>query len=199
MKAVITEKILEQNFEKINSLIGAILTVELDNQKNAQNLKENHSVYLERITAVDKSEGVVVIVLFNSGNVVSETERDSQNTFNYFIDVYATGKTTNRQSGDENSAAKLLKYVGMCRYILASNKLRTLSLPLGIIAGKSVTGINMFEQQNSQDGSYSRMCRISFSVRAIESEEVWAGVNALEHITSVKLDETELGYKYELN
>ena len=198
MKPVITEIIPQQNFEKIDELIGAILTVELANQKTLQNLPENHKVFLERVTSVDKSEEVVINVLFNSGTPASETEVDSQNSYNYFIDIWATGKTTDSQLGDENSALKLLKYVGLCRYILNSSKLRTLTLELGLIGGKSVQGVNMFEQQNNQDGNYSRMCRISFSVRALENEQAWEGVILGEHITEIKLEETELGYQYKL-
>lgn len=198
MKAIITEIIPQQNFEIVGQLIGEILTVELANQVEIQCLKQIVSVYKERITSVDKTEEVVVNVLFDQATKGFKTQEDGQSRTNYFIDVYASGKATALIDGDKRVSDKLLKYVGLCRYILDSHKYITLGLTVPVIGGKSVENIQMFEQQNTADASFSRMCRINFEVRIMERQELWDGIALKQHDTSIKLELTELGYKYEL-
>jgi hypothetical protein len=198
MAAIITEIIPAQNFELAARQIGEILTVELDNQKTLQSLPENHTVFLERITSVDKTEEVVVNVLFDNITPSGKTQSDTQINATYFIDVYATGKAKTTIPGDEVVAFKLLKYVGMCRYILQSHKYLTLLFPVGCVGGKQVDGVNMFGQENTQDAGFSRMARITFEVRLNESQELWTGIQLENNISKVNLDLTELGYQYKL-
>lgn len=198
--AKITEIIPKQNFEIIRDQIGAILADELNNQKNLQPvyLSENVTVFSERITSVDKSEEVVVNVLLDSLNSNYKTESDQQNRTSFFIDIYAHGKANSNDPGDKVTAFKLQKYLGICRYILQSHKYVTLDLPTGTIGGKNVDNIQIYDSQNSQDGNYSRMGRIIFSVRIMENQAIWAGVPLTNNSTKVKLDLTDEGYQYKI-
>jgi len=198
MAAIITEIIPRQNFEIVGDKIGEILAVELANQKTLQSLPENQKIFRERITPVDKTEEVVVNVLFDSFNNSYNTQSDVQARTNYFIDIYASGKAKGLTPGDEVVALKMLKYVGLCRYILSSHKYITLGLAPGSIGGKTVESIQMYEQPNSQDTNYSRMCRINFSVRIMENQALWNGVLLAESLTGVKLELTDKGYQYKL-
>lgn len=200
MKIFITERIEKQSFEIVGEIIGDILTKELANQQEIQCLKEKHTVFKERITSVDKTEEIVIIVLFDSSTLNYATQSEGQFKANYFIDIYASGKATDDTPGDEGVAAKVLRYAGMCRYILDSHKYITLGIEpsLRIIAGAAVQNIQMFEQENTQDASYSRMCRINFEVRIMEDQDVWKGILLDQHLTSTKLDLTEKGYQYKL-
>ena len=200
MAAIITEIIPKQNFELVGEQIGAILTLELANQKVIQPLRlpEAHTVFFERIVSVGHTEEVVIITSFDSFNTLHKTQSDTQAGTNYFIDVYASGAAKGDDSGDKIVAIKLLKYVGLCRYILQTHKYKTLGFAPGFIGGVGVQNIQMFEQQNTPDANFSRMCRINFQVRINESQQLYEGVLLDDNITSVKLEETELGYQYKL-
>lgn len=199
--AEITEIIPKQNFELVAEAIVAILGDEIANQKTLQpaNLPENVSVFKERIVAVDKTEEVVVNVLLDQMASTYKTESDMQGLTNYFIDIYSHGKQTSGELGDKVSSDKLLKYVGIVRYILQSHKYVTLGLPLGTIGGKRVDNIQIYEQESTPDTNFARMARINFAVRIMESQDIWAGVLAAQNITQSKLELTELGYQYKLN
>ena len=198
--AKITEIIPEQNFEAVLTRIGEILTLELANQKTLQpvRLPEKVTVFKERITSVDKAEGVVIIVLLDGFSNKYATQSDQQNTTNYFIDVYANGKAKTDVPGDNIVATILDKYVGLCRYILQTNKYVTLGFTPGFIGGKNVEGFQMYEQPNTQDANFGRMGRIGFSVRINEGQELTAGVLLDNNTTEVLLELTDKGYQYKL-
>ena len=130
--AIITEIISKQNFEIVGEKIGDILSIELSNQKTLQNSLVNFAVFKERVTAIDKTEEVVVNVLLNSIDNSSSSQSGAQSVCSFFIDVFASAKETEANRGDKAAFDKLLKYVGMCRYILQSHKYKTLSFDLGL-------------------------------------------------------------------
>lgn len=200
MAAIITEIIPQQNFEIIHDKIGEVLLTELDNQKVLQpaRLTEEVGVFKERITSVDHTEEVVISVLLDGFQSSYATQSDQQNRTNYFIDIYASGKAETNQDGDDVVGTKLQKYLGLCRYILQSHKYKTLGLPLGTIGNTNVDSGQMFEQQNTQDASFSRMCRIGFSVKIMENQNLWDGIALDNNITKVLLDLTDKGYQYKL-
>ena len=163
-----------------------------------QSLTEDVSVFHERIIAVDKTEELVVNVLFDSSNSVSATQNDTQGKTSYLIDIYSNAKAKGNISGDVVSSYKLQKYLGMCRYILQSHKYNTLGLPLGTIGNTNVDSLQVYEQENTPDTNFGRMARINFSVRLMENQQVWEGVLADQNITQSKLELTEKGYQYKL-
>ena len=198
--AVITEAIQEQNFEKVLTRIGEILILELANQKVLQpvRLSENVVVFKERITSIDKSEEVLINVLLDGWSNSTSNQSNQNNGVSYFVDVYASGKENASTKGDNVVATKLQKYIGLCRSILQSHQYLTLGFAQGFIAGKNVEGFQMYEQPNTQDASFSRMGRLTFSVRMSENQKLWNGVVLDNNTTKVLLEDTDKGYQYKI-
>lgn len=198
--AVITEIIQEQNFEKVSTRIGEILTLELANQKLLQpvRLSENVVVFKERITSIDKSEEVLVNVLLDGWSNSTSNQSNQNNGVNYFIDIYASGKENPTTRGDNVVATKVQKYAALCRYILQSHKYLTLDFPAGFIGNKNVEGFQMYEQPNTQDANFSRMGRLTFSVKLSEDQLLWDGIILDNNTTKVLLNDTDKGYQYKI-
>lgn len=195
MAIKITEAIPQQNFELLLQFIGAQLLIELDNQKALQAFTENQKVFLERATSVDVREReVTIIVLFDSITLDSKNPSDQMYIGTYFIDIYANGKASVGKSGGENTGLLLLKYLGLCRYILESQKVKEEIAP-ELRLNFSVNSVNVFEVNSNQDTGFSRMGRISLEVKLFESQEIFSGVPFSENHTNIKLQDTEDGYQ----
>lgn len=199
MSVKITEIIEEQSFEFLTKTIGAILLLELENQKTIQSYDIDLGVFIERIEPIDKSEDVVVNVSLNAVNYDSHNEFESQGTHSFNIDVYTFGLESSDETANENVRLKLHKITGWIRYILSSTKYKTLGLNPGLVGGTYVQSINFDDTFGKEDGSMSRMSRLVFSVRATEfqnSDELLAFTG---NDTTIKLDLTEKGYKLIFN
>jgi len=197
MSAIIQNIIPKQNFEIIGEAIGAIIALEVSNQETLQNLAKKANVYSERIDPFNDEEQLMINTMYDGSVYSSYTEKNTQGPNRYYIDVYATGKASDKDGG-LNSATLLKKYLGMCRYILQSHLYATLGFPPGFIMGTYVEEIQITDPQANQDAANTTSGRITISVRAIEDQEMWLGENLNSAITGVKLSETEKGYKYEI-
>lgn len=195
--AVITDIIPEQGFEVVRDLISAIIKTELDNQKILQTLSENINVFSGRSSPFQHSEVLMINVLLDSADYSNTHEKGTHGSVGFFIDVYTTAKETENDDGGYLSTQRRDKYVGMIRYILQDHHYKTLGLPPGLIMGTYIDGFENFEPSNQQDSSFVKMNRISFSVRVVENQTLWAGVDIASIFTDVKLDLTTKGYKYE--
>jgi len=192
---IINEIIPEQGFEKTRDAIGAILKLELDSQKEKQQFIYPIDVYVGRSTPFHHSEEIMVNVLLDSGNASSIHERGSQDSNNFFIDIYVSSKENSKNIGGYNATKIRDKFIGMCRYILQNHRYKTLNLPLGCIMGTYVTGFENFEPTNSQDSSFVKMSRLSYNVRVSENQKVWDGLEINSIFTKMKLDLTSKGYQ----
>jgi hypothetical protein len=195
--AIITSIIPRQNFELIGENIGAILKLELENQKTLQNFADPVNVFSERLDAFDKAEEIMINVFFDSFNSFDNTQKSSQGNVSFFIDIYSTGKSSAIGDGGLASASRLHKFLGMCRYILSDSRYRTLGFAPGAIGGVYVDSIQIANIEQL-DASYDTMGRISFSVKLREDGILETGELMTSHLTGVKLDITDKGYKYEI-
>ena len=127
------------------------------------------------------------------------TQKDTQGKTIFLVDIYTNGKSSPQVSGGLDSSKRLHKYIGMVRYILQYSEYKTLLLPLGIIAGGSVDDFNIMEPAQQQDSNYIRMGRITVSYRIQENQQLVQGITFDSLVTTVKLEDTDLGYKFELN
>ena len=198
MPVLITEAIPKQNFEACGEQIGAVLTLELDNQKVIQGLTDTIKVYHERGVPYDKAEGVMINVQLDNIKLDNHTEANVHAGTNYVIDVYGGGVSDSGSSGDQNASRKVQKYIGMILYILESTRYNTLGLPAGYIGGTYVDNVQMYEVEGNQDARNVKMGRIVFRVRLFEKQDLWAATLLAGGDTGVKLDLTDKGYKYEL-
>lgn len=194
MAAIIDEIILEQGFEKVLYQVAAILAIELDNQKTVHSNMPDFSVFAERMTPYDKSEDVMINVTSSNINFGSFTESSSSSKVDFSIEIYSPLEHASIIAGN-SSKFTLHKVAGLIRYILNSTKYKTLNLPLGLIGGTYVESIRFFDDFNNQGGASIRMATLSFSVRVQENQELWSSVSFQENHTSIKLEETNSGYK----
>lgn len=198
MPAIITEAIPEQGFETVGKQLGAILTLELANQKTLQSFDESCEVFHERTAPYDKSEDVMVNVLLESIGFNEHTQSDMNGDTGFNIDVFANATSSEGKAGDTESMRLVQKYVGLCRYILSSTKYKTLGFDPGWIGGVYVQNVQVYEVDTNQDGRNVRMMRMTVMVRIRESQELWPGTLLTQHDSTIKLNETEKGFKYEL-
>lgn len=196
MEVLITETIGKQGFELISEQLGAILLLELSNQKKIQCKKFNLDVYNERQNPIDRSEDVVINVSLNNIAISSHTEREFDSVLNFFVDVYVNGDESIDLSGDAETSQKLNLMLGWARYILSSTRYKTLAFDYGMIMGTYVRNIQFDDNFGEQNGTFSRMARISFEVRAVEGQDMENGILLGQNNSIIKLEETELGYKY---
>lgn len=199
MAAIIDHAIPSQGFELVRDLIGAILKQELENQKQLQNLEEEIQVFSERTTPFGNEEDLAINVLLSSANYTGMTRKDTQGKTIFLVDIYTNGKSSPQVSGGLDSSKRLHKYIGMVRYILQYSEYKTLLLPLGIIAGGSVDDFNIMEPAQQQDSNYIRMGRITVSYRIQENQQLVQGITFDSLVTTVKSEDTDLGYKFQLN
>lgn len=198
MSALIEEIIPEQGFEIVGNKIGTIIFEELSKQKELQPLRitEELNVFSESSVPESITENLTINVLFDSANYGSISEKDAQGKTNFFIDVYTTGVETDGVPGDVDSAKRLHKFLGLCRYILQSSKYKILGFPAGLIGGTYVESIETLPPAQKQDSAFTRFGRITFGVKIQENQKLWEGVLLSQSDSNIKLQLTEQGYKY---
>lgn len=200
MAIFITETIPMQGFEVVKNKLGAILVSEISNQVDKLQCNDIEvDVYIERQEPYDKSEDVIVNVSLNNVAFGNINERDTMGTNTFNIDVYASGVATLDIDGNTQVRQKIDLVVGWIRYILSSTKYRILDLPVGTIGGTYVDSINYDDNYGNQDGSYIRMARVQFSVRVLECQELWDSSPFSGNDTTIKLDNTDKGFKLIFN
>jgi len=196
MASIITESILAQGFEQVLERIGLILLEEWTSQKTKQNLPEEVALFKERITPISQSEELYVNLLYSGSDTLQKGQKDGMYNTIYFIDIYTNGQAGEDKTGSEDSSNRLLKYLGIIRYILSYSDYKTLSFDDGLIGGTSITNISTLDPSLNQDSSFSRMGRIIFSVKILENQSLWQGIAIQENITGVKLGTSDKGYKF---
>lgn len=199
MAALIEEKIQPQNFELIRTRIGEILTLELANQVTLigdNNL--NATVWEERFTPFTNDEMPAINVSLDNGTNDQYNPIDDRFDYQYNIDVYTKSKGTALEIGDLKSQQVLQRLCGIVRAILRDSHYTTLGFSSPIIATRHVSSIQI-GQPYDKDGNFMAMARITFIVRAIETNGLQREVEASGYDTEVKLEETEKGYYFTLN
>lgn len=199
MASIIENIIPRQGFEIVLEKIAVILFEELTRQKSLQTLGDDFGVYIERQTAYDKSEGIVISVGMDGADYVGKNQFDVQGNTTYFIDLYTTGDETLVTTGDDNSRFLTLKWLGMMRSILSSTKYKTLGFQPGLIGGTMVEKIQNQLSYGNGDANFIKFARITFSVRIQENQEMWTSIELQGNDTTIKINETEKGFKLTFN
>jgi hypothetical protein len=195
--SLINQIIPQQGFEVVRDVIGAILKIELEKQKELQLLNDDINVFIGRNTPFQQSEKLMFNVLLDSADYTGSNQKSVSEKTVFFVDIYTSAKETESNDGGYLSSSKRDKYLGMIRYILQDHHYQTLGLPPGSIMGTQVDGFENFESSNNQDAAFVKMSRLTFSVRIVEDQSLWEGIEINSIFTDVKLDLTELGYQYE--
>lgn len=199
MASIITEIIPIQGFEIVLNKIGVILFEELTNQKSIQIINGDFDVFIERQEPYDKSEDVVVNISLDNDNFTGKTQKDSQGLTTFFIDVYCKGFLAMKIGSNTVFRDKRSIFSGLIRYILSSTKYNKLGFEPGFIGGAYVDSISYQSTPDNEDGSFVKFARITYSVRIQENQQNWQGIPLMGNDSSVRLAETNLGYKLTFN
>ena len=138
--SLINQVIPEQGFEIVRDTIGAILKIELENQKTLQSLTDDINVFVGRSNPFQQSEKLMINILLDSGDYSNPHEKGNHEKTVFFIDIYTSAKENETNDGGYVSTKKKDKYLGMIRYILQDHHYKTLGLPMGSIMGTQVDG-----------------------------------------------------------
>jgi hypothetical protein len=191
----ITGIIPSQNFELVRDRIGQILALEFANQYVlTSNDDINVTVYNDRIIPFDKTDTPCINVVFASGNYPSKYEDKQDGSYTFNIDCYCTAPSTSSNEGGKKANQELQKILGIVRAILSNPLYRTLNFPMPSLSHVSVSGIQIASPENKQDASSMVMGRVTFMVNVIETVELSLANTLAGSITSVKMEETDLGY-----
>jgi len=195
MPSVIAGIIPKQGFEICRDAIGAIILVELTNQKTSQGnaFPEDIIVLAESLIPADAVDQVSINVLLDSANYSQQTQIDSQGRTLYFIDIYTSGINS------ADSAFRRDKFLGMIGYIFRSAQYRLLGQTPGWIGGTYVESFATLDPSKKEDTNFTSFARIQLAVRIQEEGQAWTGVPFEINNTSVVLTETEKGYQYIFN
>jgi hypothetical protein len=186
----------KQAFELIRDRIAEILSVEMANQfALTSNTDFDMDVWVERFVPFDKEELPTINVSLATGSLAGHTQKTTEGTYTYFVDVHAKAVSRDDEHGDSVASIKLHRLIGVCRAILENPRYKTLSFDAPLIFNRHCESISIAEP-GRQDAVSSVMGRISFVVKAIETVELLTPVLIGRSDTQVKLFENDRGYFY---
>lgn len=198
MTQLINAIIQPRNYEVIRDVIGTIIAVELHNQiKLSRNEILESSIYIERFTSYDVAEGNVIIVSIDKAMFDNQTVIHQRSTINYNIDIYCSSTQDYVKTGDNKVGVLLHKLTGLVHSILQNENYIKLGLPNGIIENRTVSKIEFFLPDDDSRG-FNRIGRITLSVTSNEHFIQGSGTLLKYLDTTVNLQETEQGYKFNI-
>jgi hypothetical protein len=194
---MLSNAISSQRFELIRDAIGRVLTVELANQKTLQGEEGTDvSIYLERACPVDKEELPLINIVYADTEFTEEpTFMTSLGDNKYLIECYANSETDPTDDGDKKAAVKLAKIMGMIRAILMDSRNLYLDFSEKFIQTRRVKSITR-TQPRIADALNTISGTIEVHYLAEEVTEVETGTLEACLETTVKLSDTDKGYKY---
>jgi hypothetical protein len=196
--ALINGIIPKQGFEYVRDAIGAILLIELTNQKTLQGntlfpeIIEGN-ILAESLVPEDSAFPLRINVLLDSATYGEMTQKDAMGRTLYFIDIFTSGTS----SGD--SAFRRDKFLGMIGYIFRSAQYRMLGLPAGLIGGTYIESFATLDPYKKEDTNFTSFARIQLAVRIYENAQAWDGVALVGNNTTVNLEMTDKGYIFVFN
>lgn len=199
--AKILYEIPSQKFELILDRIGIILTEELARQFIIiPNPLFQADVWKERFIAFDKTELPAINLFYENSEFNENTPITSKGEIKYNIELVVSAKHTDSERADTAASLKCHKLLGVIRYILENPNYLRLDFPVSpaFIAGTNVESIRMSEPSD-KDGIQSIGGQIVFNIRVEEYNGEIQPVTAEGYTTQVKLNNTEKGYKFEIN
>ena len=211
MTAQITTAISQSNFERVRDQIGALLKVEIDNQAlllgtpavpspptpAIPNPDIECSIYVERNKPVDRSEGNVINVLTIQMGYENTTPISQRNTAQFAIDVYTNAPEENNGQLCEPAKYKLSRLIGIIWNILQHpTYVRLQFTNKQIVESRSVTQVLFSDKDTMHEGINQVMARVILTVKIHEETGQIQPDAATSYETTVKLENTEKGYKF---
>lgn len=198
MAILIPDLIPEQGFEKVRDRIGEIITTEFANQLSLLHPTNTppHKVFVERFAKIDSSDGIVINVGFNDGQLDKEDVISSNWIYTYSIDLYLGKKSSPIARGDSQSLISLERGLGIIRSILRDSRYKRLGFLPPFVLRRSVGRIQVATPDKFKDTLSTTMGRVTISVLVTENEGVSTAENIAEWITQVKLSDSEQGFVF---
>lgn len=195
--SLLTGIISPHAFEIIRDRIGEILADEIANQYTLTSDEDLNlgEVWIERFVPFDKEELPTINVSLASGAFSGQTQKHTDGVYTYFIDVYTKAKTSETDRGDVLATIRLHRLLGVCRAILENPQYKTLLFTAPFIFNRHFESLSIAEP-GTQDAVSSIQGRLTFSVKAIETNELITPILLGIHDTRVKLNLTDKGYFY---
>jgi hypothetical protein len=189
-----------QRFEIIRDQVALIIFDELQNQLVRRPLETEFGagVWVERGITFDRAELPAVKVYFAKSNYDQDGRVSSQGACQINIEVTAKGRSSLTTEADEVAAKVCQKLLGAIRYILKHptyNRLAFTGRPY--IKGITVTDIRMAEPTEQGDGFRSVAGQLILGVRYEEDNGDLTSETQLGSFTSIKISDTDKGYKLE--
>ena len=191
-----------QAFELIRDRIAIILADEIEGQYLLTYDPDfgRMGVYVEASNPDDKEDLPKVNVSLATGSwpLLKEYNGEILGTYIYNIDVYASSPSNDSAEGDNLSAVKLHKILGVCRAIIDNPIYRNLSYPSGFVQRVSVTDLNIRvdSKDMNNDALNTRMGRVTVTVEALEKVSLLQGVLLTDSYATATLNNTNNGYYY---
>lgn len=206
--------IQSQRFELIRDAIGRVLTAEFANQElliNAYN-DEHYSddgftclevvkpdIWLERSAPFDKEELPAINIFYSDTDFVEETSAfSSRGDDKYIIEIYTNAPSMMNNPGDKQSALLLAKIAGMVRSILMDSKNRHLDFLDYPIVSRNIKSIARTNPRIANDAENTISGIVEAHYFCEEVTETELGTLETTLSTTVKLSDTDKGYKFEL-
>lgn len=193
-------KIEKKNFETIGDQLGAIITEELAYQKSEYDNPDCDcvDVYRERTSRIDSTEMSVVNVSYASTEFSNKNQGSKTGDSTYFIDVYASSKSTRTEDGDKLANLKLQRIMGIIDEIIENPIYKKLGFTTPAISGHMVENMEIiYPRADEADALSNCFGRLTVKVRANETTGLLNGTPLTSAITQVKLGLTDKGYRYE--
>lgn len=189
-----------RGFEIVRDRIFDILVDEIANQATLQaDTSIAANIFVERVLPIDKTELPLINVSLSTGNFSNKSAPAGTATYTYNIDIYCNAKTNDDNFGDKRATFAMSKLAGICHYIFTDPQYRTLLFAAPLITRVSVNDLNIKDPAtNGQDGLSTIMGRITLEIILTEDNELLASIQLASAVTSVKINETEKGLKYEV-
>lgn len=180
--------------------IGEIIVDELANQYVLTNDKLFQAItYRERVTPYQPEEGPTLNVFFERGEYSQQHQGQTNAEYRIIIEGFSNSKATGNTKltrADILSMAKLKKLLMVCRYILEDPKYKMLAFQPGFIMWRHVENI-WFQPETKQDSDTSRLGRLTYVVKVPEVNELINPPLIGGYSTTVRLYDTDHGYKWE--
>jgi len=196
--AKINTAISISSFELIRTQIALILADELASQKILQpTLDLSATIYEERSTAIDASEGTVISVLLNSFSETQKSQYHSVNESSFYISIYTESPSTAIDRGDMLARVSAQRFIGIIRGILENPAYKYLGFDSKFIQRVQVSNVEMAAPQEDPSAANTAFGRITIMVNSSD-QNIPQDARDIENFQAqLKIGDTDKGHKLE--
>ena len=183
----------ECGFEKIRDRVAQILATELPSQAYMSGDDLPQIVYLERTYPLDDTEQSAIIVTVGSIKYDWQTVVQANSEMTIYIDIMCAAESDEDDRSDKKAILKLHKLIRYVRGIIEHSSYIRLGYSPSIINGRHITSVDINRGEDN-DLRTSVMARLTLEVSVPEINGTMQGIEVGSSFTTVKLNESNLGY-----